>query len=247
MPTTTEKGGAPAQRTRPSARQAKENLADLSIREQLIYIQQMLAAPKDNENTEKHFRYRTLDGIIAAVKPLLFDCSCTLTFSEDILSIEQGAYIISTATLTNLRGESIETKAFAREDTRLPGMCSAQISGACISYARKYAACGLFAIDNTRLVEPIELDSFSPSAVEELKRAEEHGEAPLPDSPERPVNAALKPVLSAGQGDWQREVERVKAWEGSEESFVDDLRRRWSISDNDILVLLSRRDAPFAG
>ena len=95
MPTTTEKGGAPAQRTRPSARQAKENLADLSIREQLIYIQQMLAAPKDNENAEKHFRYRTLDGIIAAVKPLLLDCSCTLTFSEDVLSIEQGAYIIS--------------------------------------------------------------------------------------------------------------------------------------------------------
>ncbi len=42
-----------------------------------------------------------------------------------------------------------QTKAYAREDENLKGMTQAQVTGACSSYARKYALNGLFAIDNT--------------------------------------------------------------------------------------------------
>lgn len=236
---------APARKPAESPDERKKALKEGGIRMQLMYIQQALSAPKDQENEERKFQYRSVEGILAAVKPLLSECGCTLTFSESITETGQGVYVMSTARLENLAGEERSTTAFAREDTRLPGMCSAQISGSCISYARKYAAGGLFAIDNSRLVDPIELDSFSPSAVEEIKRAEDQGA--LIDGPV-PATATARPILRAGQidGKWDEEVERVRAWKGTEEEYLQDLASRWIVLAEDRLALLSRRKEPFA-
>ena len=44
----------------------------------------------------------------------------------------------------------ILTSAMAREDEILKGMASSQVTGACSSYARKYALNGLFCIDDTK-------------------------------------------------------------------------------------------------
>ncbi len=208
---------------------------------QLMYMQQRLKAPKDETNSEKGFRYRTLEAILAAAKPLLEETRCTLTFSEELRSIGDHAYICSTARLRNAAGECREATSFAREDERLPGMCGAQISGACVSYARKYAAGGLFAIDGTRLAEPLEIDSLTPSAVEDWAG----GHVPTPSpvlTPERPRRRTLR----CGQQDgWDDEVARVNAWEGSTEAFLEDLRTRWQIDDNDAIVLLAARTKPF--
>ncbi len=226
----------------------KAALREAGIRMQLLHIQQSLAVPKDQANPEKDFRYRSVEDILAAVKPLLEACGCTLTFSEELTPTPQGVYIRSTAALTNLRDESIATIAFAREDTRLPDMSSAQITGSCISYARKYAAGGLFAIDNTRLAHPIEMDSFAPSAVEELKRAEDGDAAPVMAMGEMQSNSTDRPILRAGQRNgWEDEVERVIGWKGTEEEFKQYLLRRWIVSDADMVLLLARRKEPFAG
>jgi len=45
---------------------------------------------------------------------------------------------------------SIEAIAYAREEDTKKGMDSSQITGAASSYARKYALCGLLAIDDNR-------------------------------------------------------------------------------------------------
>ena len=227
----------------------KAALSGKPIQAQLLYIQQALAAPRDLENQEKGFQYRTIEGVIAAVKPLLNDCGCTLTFSEDIRPAGDEAYVVSTATLRNAKGEEISSVAFAREDRRLPGMCSAQITGACISYARKYAAGGLFAIDNTRLAEPIDIDSLYPSLIEEVKSGEDAGAPFSAPNPEIPVNATRLPVLHSGapKAGWDEEVLRVQKWTGSREDYMADLRSRWIVEDEALVLLFRRRDAPFAG
>jgi hypothetical protein len=59
-------------------------------------------------------------------------------------------YIVATATLTNSEGQSISTRAYAREEESKKGMDAAQITGSASSYARKYALNGLFCIDDTK-------------------------------------------------------------------------------------------------
>lgn len=215
-------------------------LKDAGIREQLLYIQQGLTAPKNEQNAAKGFPYRTLEGIIEAVKPLLRDASCTLTFSEDIREAGGEVYVCTTATLTNTRGEAVSATSFAREDRRLPDMCGAQISGACVSYARKYAAGGLFAIDGNRLAAPLEIDSLLPESVEDWA-----GRSTVPPSPRRAANAAELPILMCGGRGWKKEVARVKAWQEGADAWKEDLHARWSVSENDEIVLMAQREIPF--
>ena len=56
--------------------------------------------------------------------------------------------MVATATLYNVDGKSVSVTAEAREEETKKGMDAAQITGAASSYARKYALCGLFAIDD---------------------------------------------------------------------------------------------------
>jgi len=59
-------------------------------------------------------------------------------------------FTVATATLINSTGEKASTTAEAEHPESKKGMDPAQVSGATSSYARKYAACGLFAIDDNR-------------------------------------------------------------------------------------------------
>lgn len=59
-------------------------------------------------------------------------------------------FTVATATLINSAGEKASTTAEAEHPESKKGMDPAQVSGATSSYARKYAACGLFAIDDNR-------------------------------------------------------------------------------------------------
>lgn len=131
---------------------------------ELIAIQSRLAVPKDKVNLFGKFNYRTAEGILKAVKPLLAELDCVITLSDEIVEMEHPysnqnpqtqnqshrTYIRATATLTNSEGKSISTTAYAREGLTKVGMDEAQITGAASSYARKYALCGLLAIDDSR-------------------------------------------------------------------------------------------------
>lgn len=113
-------------------------------------IQQELKAPKNLENKFGGYRYRSAEGILEAVKPLLGKYKCVLTISDDVVAVGNRIYIKATATLTNKEGKTISTTAFARESESKKGMDDSQLSGSCSSYSRKYALNGLFAIDDTK-------------------------------------------------------------------------------------------------
>lgn len=116
----------------------------------LIYIQQNLNAPKDLYNHFGKYNYRSLEGIEAAIKPLLLEQSCGIRFSDEIEEHCGRTFLKTTLTFFNTKGESISTTALAEHTPEKSGMDAAQITGAASSYARKYAMNALFAIDDTK-------------------------------------------------------------------------------------------------
>ena len=125
------------------------------LNKKLADIQQKLKAPKGQTNDFAHFKYRSCEDILEAVKPLLGEL--TLTISDEVVVVGDRYYVKATATLTEGKiasvGDSVDSmsvSAFAREAESKAGMDVAQITGASSSYARKYALNGLFAIDDTQ-------------------------------------------------------------------------------------------------
>ena len=114
---------------------------------ELFEIQQRLVSNKANFNEFGKFNYRSLENILADVKPLLNELKCTITFTDDMVLIGERYYVKSTVTLENESGEKKEAVAFAREDASRPGMSESQVTGTASSYARKYAICSLLAIN----------------------------------------------------------------------------------------------------
>ena len=130
----------------------------MNIYEKLNKIQVELKAPKNSYNNFGKYKYRNLESILEALKPLLDKYKCVLTVSDNIELISERFYIKSTATLIDIEFGKIErdfsnritTVAYAREEDSKKGMDASQLTGATSSYARKYALNGLFAIDDTK-------------------------------------------------------------------------------------------------
>ena len=114
-------------------------------------IQATLKAPKGQYNSFGKYKYRSCEDILEAVKPILKEHGCTLTITDDVVSVGERYYITATATIYDSEtGESISNKASAREEDAKKGMDGSQITGTASSYARKYALNGLFLIDDTK-------------------------------------------------------------------------------------------------
>lgn len=119
------------------------------INEKLVKIQHELKAPKDQHNGFGNYNYRSLENILESVKPLLAEAGLSIILSDDIAEVGGRVYVKATATISD-GAESISNTAYAREDESKKGMSDPQITGACSSYARKYAVQGLFAIDDSK-------------------------------------------------------------------------------------------------
>ena len=119
---------------------------------ELFEIQQNLKASKDAFNPYGKFNFRSAEQILELVKPLLSKTNTTIVLGDDMVGINDRYYVKATATLYRMDGTEIaHTTAFARETESTSGqICGAQMTGAASSYARKYALCGLFAIDNEK-------------------------------------------------------------------------------------------------
>lgn len=117
--------------------------------EKLVAIQNDLKAPKDKENKFGGFRYRSCEGILEAVKPLLAREGLVLSISDEIIEVTGRVYVKATATITD-GTNSQQVTAFAREADTKKGMDPSQVTGASSSYARKYALNGLFCIDDAK-------------------------------------------------------------------------------------------------
>lgn len=124
----------------------------MGIAEKLLNIQQELKAPKSQRNDFGNFSYRSCEDILEAVKPLLKANNCVLTISDELVNIGERYYIKATATLSSAEemGGIISNSAYAREPAEKKGADLSQITGACSSYARKYALNGLFCIDDQK-------------------------------------------------------------------------------------------------
>ena len=119
----------------------------VSLSTKLSKIQNNLSVPKERNNDFAHFKYRSCEDILEAVKPLLN--GLVLTLSDEIQQIGDRYYIKAKATLSD-DNTTISVVAYARESESKAGMDSAQVTGSTSSYARKYALNGLFCIDDTQ-------------------------------------------------------------------------------------------------
>ena len=143
---------------------------------ELFEIQQRLVSNKANFNEFGKFNYRSLENILADVKPLLNELKCTITFTDDMLLIGERYYVKSTVTLENESGEKKEAVAFAREDASRPGMSESQVTGTASSYARKYAICSLLAINEEQ--DPDSMDNSHKAAKKYTAQAPQRPQVP---------------------------------------------------------------------
>jgi len=121
------------------------------IKEKLTKIQTELKAPKNQFNSFGKYKYRNLEDICEAVKPLLKQENVSLKISDEIIMLGDRYYVKATAILAdNEKDDTLTVTAFARESLTKKGMDDSQITGAASSYARKYCLNGLFLIDDTK-------------------------------------------------------------------------------------------------
>ena len=117
--------------------------------EKLVAIQSDLKAPKDKVNKFSNFKYRSCEGILEAVKPLLAMHGLYLNITDEVVQIGDRYYIKAKASITDGK-DFQQATAWAREEESKKGMDAAQLTGATSSYARKYALNALFGIDDAK-------------------------------------------------------------------------------------------------
>lgn len=129
--------------------ETKKTARKSSLQEKILAVQTELKAPKDKYNSFGKYSYRSAEGILEAVKPLLKGQGILLCLTDDVVAIGDRIYVKATASITD--GEEVfAVSAFAREEEVKKGMDGSQITGTASSYARKYALNGLFLIDDTK-------------------------------------------------------------------------------------------------
>ena len=119
----------------------------------LQLVQSELKAPKNRVNKFGGYKYRNVDDILSAVKPLMKKHGLVLVLSDDIVTRGDGEkqrhYVEASATVYDTdTGGSISCCGYAREAEAKKGMDESQITGTASSYARKYALNGLLDIDD---------------------------------------------------------------------------------------------------
>ena len=126
-------------------------MEDKNVYQKLMEVQSKLKAPKSQYNSFGKYSYRSCEDILEALKPLLNEVGAIVNISDQVKLIGDRYYIEATAMFLDANtGDSIISKAIAREDESKKGQDLAQLSGATSSYARKYALNGLFAIDDNK-------------------------------------------------------------------------------------------------
>jgi len=141
---------------------AIETTTPVGVYKKLLAIQLELKAPKNVFNKFGGFYYRKADDILAEAKKLCRDHGAVITLSDEVVQIGDRYYVKATASLIDTdTGDKITATAKARETETKKGMDAAMITGACSSYSRKYALCGLLAIDDEKDIDAIEPEQGS--------------------------------------------------------------------------------------
>lgn len=120
-----------------------------SFKERFGKVQAELKAPKGQMNKFGGYKYRSCEDIVEALKPHLAEQNLIFKMEDEIVQVADRIYVKATVKVMDAVGEEMEAAtAYAREAGQKKGMDEAQVTGAASSYARKYALCGLFGIDD---------------------------------------------------------------------------------------------------
>lgn len=123
----------------------------LNIYEKLASIQKEIVAPKGrtNNSSKQSYTYRSCEDIEKAAKPLLDKYKATIVMDGGAIEqIGNHNYMKVTVSFIDLETSEIySTFATVREPDEAKFMSETQQSGACCSYARKYALAGLLLLD----------------------------------------------------------------------------------------------------
>lgn len=122
----------------------------MKVQDALLKIQIELKAPKNQYSQFGGYNYRSCEDILDAVKPLLKETECYLTFDSEMFNMDNRYYMKVTAMLNDKEGGIIGCVGIAREPVQPKAkMDECQATGCAITYAKKYALSALFAIDDT--------------------------------------------------------------------------------------------------
>jgi len=154
---------------------------------QLIAIQSELKAPKTRSNKFGGFTYRNAADILEAVKPLLLRYGCMTYLTDEIIQFGDTLILKATAHFIAEPDQTAETHGYAIIDRSRKNMDDAQKTGSASSYARKYALCGLFLIDDA--IDPDSLPTMPENAPTQVP-------PPPPAAPPAPPPPANGPCPS---------------------------------------------------
>ena len=117
----------------------------------LMKVQSKLKCEKSQYNKFGGYAYRSTSDILEAVKPLLSEVEAVIIVNDELKLIGDRYYVEATAMFLDCdTGDSIVSRAIAREAEEQKGMSEAQVTGSSSSYARKYALNALLLIDDTK-------------------------------------------------------------------------------------------------
>ena len=114
----------------------------------VVQLQVSLRAPKNSTNNFGKYKYRNLESILEAAKPLLYELGLLLRITDDLVMVGDRYYIKATARLFDVAEP--ESDGWAREALSKKGMDESQITGSASSYARKIAVGALLLIDDNK-------------------------------------------------------------------------------------------------
>ena len=153
----------------------------MNIKEKLATIQQELKVPKSKPNRFGGYKYRNVDMITEAVKPLLKDMKCILTLNDEVVEVGSRIYVKATAVLEESDGDGgIGVSGYAREQLERKKSDDSQLTGAASTYARKRALEGLFLLDDSGdVTDPDTYEDDPDGELDAQEAAEQEEEKPV--------------------------------------------------------------------
>lgn len=122
-------------------------MSDKSFIDKVQDIQQRYVASKTENNDFGGYKYRNIEVMLTALKPLLKEHDLLITFSDEVQNFNERYYVKTTATITDGK-DSLSASAYAREELEKKKSDASQLTGSASTYARKYALSGLLGVDD---------------------------------------------------------------------------------------------------
>lgn len=174
-----------------------------NIQAALAQVQSVMQVPKNSYNAFGKYPYRTAEAILRSAKLPCKEHGIILTLSEEVQNIGERYYILSTATATLIADptQQMSSTTPIREVEQRAGTDAAQLTGGAVSYARKYALCGLLAIDDGQADPDV---------------TNRHIKDAAPAAEQTPHGAKIctecgKPITDMREGNWSRPADWVAA------------------------------------